>query len=97
MLSGKDLAMEVRTDLKRKVRSQRAFLSENMLSRNNLQVEEIKNNDPNFKPGLVIVQVRRRKSYIGQFHIFLKQPREYSIIFVSLYDILGGIHLVHIG
>ena len=75
VLSGKELAMEVRTDLKRKVRSQRAFLSENMVSRNNLQVEEIKNNDPNFKPGLVIVQVcyKRKISYV-LFHLFLKQP-----------------------
>ena len=75
VLSGKELAIEVRNDLKRKVRSQRAFLSENMVSRNNMQVEEIKNNDPNFKPGLVIVQVccKRKISYV-LFHLFLKQP-----------------------
>ena len=46
-----------------------------------LQVEEIKNNDPNFNPGLVIVQVRRRKKVLNWsvFFIFLK----YLIIFVS--------------
>ena len=38
VLSGTDLAAEIKNDLKK-------------------QVEELQNNDPNFKPGLVIVQV----------------------------------------
>ena len=53
VLSGKDVAQEVRTDLKRKVRL--AF--QDFFTHPPGQVEEIKNNDPNFKPGLVIVQV----------------------------------------
>ena len=38
VLSGTDLAAEIKTDLKK-------------------EVEELQNNDPTFKPGLVIVQV----------------------------------------
>ena len=38
VLSGTDLAAEIKNDLKK-------------------QVEELQNNDPTFKPGLVIVQV----------------------------------------
>jgi len=60
VLSGKDVAQEVRTDLKRKV-------------------EEIKNNDPNFKPGLVIVQVGGREDSNVYIRMKLKAAEEIGI------------------
>jgi len=60
VLSGKDLAAEVRGDLKKKV-------------------EEIKNNDPNFKPGLVIVQVGGREDSNVYIRMKLKAAEEIGI------------------
>jgi len=60
ILSGKDLAAEVRGDLKRKV-------------------EEIKNNDPNFQPGLVIVQVGGREDSNVYIRMKLRAAEEIGI------------------
>jgi hypothetical protein len=57
VLSGKELALEVRAGLKRKV-------------------EQIQNNDPNFKPGLVIVQVGGREDSNVYIRMKLKAAEE---------------------
>ena len=54
VLSGKDCSTEIRADLKRKVGGGLWGTDGSWFT----QVEEIKNNDPHFKPGLVIVQVK---------------------------------------
>jgi len=61
ILSGKDLAAEVRGDLKRKV-------------------EEIKNNDPNFQPGLVIVQVTTHTFPVYRVTYWVQQVYLWHII-----------------
>ena len=60
VLSGKDCSTEIRADLKRKV----GWWPPGTDCSWSPQVEEIKNNDPHFKPGLVIVQV---KTSLGSF------------------------------